>query len=239
MGLLCLPGEEVSLEAAHLLSIGASAGVGNSPPRTGYAGLRAAIDQIHALGGKAFICHPYWLLDQGHFHLPSPDYDRILEEGGFDGIELLGDVLLEDNLRSLLRFFDLPHHQRPPILGNSDTHRNTHTYGGYWTLALVKEVTAQGILDAIAEGYSAACVRLTLAPPGQEVLPRLLPFGSFDLADLTLFLDKVYFPDHDRLCREQAVLGKRILAGDQLPEGAMEKIERELEQHYQHAWRQR
>jgi len=236
MNLVCLPGEEVSLEAAHLLSIGARAGVGNSPPRKGYAGLRDAIDQIRALGGKAFICHPYWLLNDGHFHLPSPEYDRLLQEGGFDGVELLGDVLLEDNLRSLLRYFELLPDQRPPILGNSDTHRNTHTYGGYWTLVLAKDLSAQGILDAIAEGYSVACVRLTLAPPGQDVLPRLLPFGGFELGDFTLFLDKVYFPTHDRLCREQAGLGKRVLGGERQQTDVMAQLELELEQFYLSSW---
>jgi hypothetical protein len=236
MGLVCLQGEEVSLEAAHLLSIGASGGVGNNPLRAGYGGLREAIDQIHALGGKAFICHPYWLLDQGHFHLPSSDYDRLLAEGGFDGVELLGDVMLEDNLRSLMRYYELPLDQRPPILGNSDTHRNTHTYGGYWTHVLAKERTPQAILDAVAEGFSAACVRLSLAPPGQEILSRLLPFGSFDLVDFTLFLDRTYFPQHDELCREEAFLVKRTLAGEKLPDDAIALVEQALEAHYLQSW---
>jgi hypothetical protein len=43
------------------------------------------------------------------------------------------------------------------ILGNSGTHRSAHTYGTCWTLVWAEEPTLEGVLDAIADGWSVAC----------------------------------------------------------------------------------
>ena len=93
---------------------------------------RCATTQAH--GGRAYLAHPYWVVERG-YHLPSPWYDRVLEEGILDGIELLGDVKHENNARSLARYLDFRASGGDiPIVGNSDTHRAEHTYGTYWTL---------------------------------------------------------------------------------------------------------
>jgi len=221
LGLLCFAGEEVSAPDWHLLAIDARAPIEQAP--AGYAGLRAAIDRVHSLGGRAYLAHPYWTTSRRH-HLPPADYERLLTEGGLDGIELLGDVAWEDNLRSLARWSELGVEGGYPILGNSDTHGAAHTFGGFWTLVWAEAQTREAILRAIDERCSVACGLWVLEPPGQPARPRLQAFGPFDLVDLAIFLDRHYFPLHDALCREEAELGRRALAGEALPEATMAEV---------------
>ncbi|MHB0857673.1 MAG: PHP domain-containing protein [Anaerolineae bacterium] len=236
LGLLCLPGEEVTTYNWHLLAIGTSAGVGCTAEDAGYARLRTAMDTIHALGGKAYLAHPYWTYARRH-HLPTEDYDRLLEEGGLDGIELLGDVDWEDNLRSVMRYVDVPPVARLPILGNSDTHWPGPTYGDYWTLAWADTLTPEGVLGAIAARRSVACARMPLAPSRHDVEPRLLACGPYEQMDMALYLDRHYYPLHDDLCRREAGLARRILAGDvDVHVSAVAQAARQVEDLYRACW---
>jgi hypothetical protein len=251
LGLACLPGEEVTSSTWHLVAVGAAERIGWMNKHQGYAGLRWAIDRIHELGGKAFLAHPYWIANR-HLNSPVEEYERVLAEGGLDGIELLGEVPWEENLRSVARYYDLGLGERLPILGNSDTHYSGaplpgrqfvatppsgQTYGAYWTLILARERTPQAILEAVVEGKTAACARMLLAPETFPVQPRLVAFGPFELVDLALFLEAHYFPRHDALCRQEAEAARRILAGEGLPGEVIEGLEKELEEHYQNCWR--
>lgn len=247
LGLMCLSGEEVTAWDWHVLSIGASAAIGyTQPDGPGYDMMVRMIERIHALGGRAYLAHPYWV-SRRQRNMPSADYERILKEGGLDGIELLGDVDWEDNILSLARYHALDNRQRPPILGNSDTHwsdppiqsnSNTdwadppilgnpdtdwagHTFGGFWTLVFAKHVSQDGILTAIADHYSVACGRMPIAPPGAKLDTRLIAFGPFEQVELAHFLERHYYPEHDRLCRLEADLAARRLAGEALPDEAM------------------
>ncbi|HEY9078378.1 MAG TPA: CehA/McbA family metallohydrolase [Anaerolineaceae bacterium] len=236
LGLLCFPGEEVSLEAVHILSIGASAGVGNQPPRTGYAGLRTAVDQVHQSGGKAYLAHPFWRLAPQHNHLPTSHYFQVLKENIFDGVELLGDVEWEDNLRSLVFYSDLPAGQRPPILGNSDTHSRTHTYNSYWTLVLATERSHTAVLEAIADHFSTACMRAPLEPAGSIMKPRMLAFGDFEQVELALFLDQYFFPAHDVICREESSLARRLSVGEPIPPMEFTRVQTAMADLFANYW---
>lgn len=224
--LICFAGEEVSAPDWHLLAVGARGPI--ACKEAGYAGLRAAIDRVHSLGGRAYLAHPYWTTNRRH-HLPPADYERLLTEGGFDGIELLGEVAWEDNLRSLARWSEPGTARRYPILGNSDTHSAAHTYGGFWTLVWAEARTREAILQAIEEQFSVACGLWMLEPPGHPARQRFQAFGPYELVDLAIFLDHHYFPMHDALCREEAGLARRALAGEALPAGAMEAVAARLE----------
>ena len=149
----------------------------------------------------------------------------------------------EDNLRSLARYAEACAAGRTwPILGNSDTHAATHTFGANWTLVLAREPTRQGILSAIEElsegrcAYAAACTVMTFGPPAQPVRARFHAFGPYEMVDLAIFLDRHYFPLHDALCREEAALARRALGGDVLPSGAMAAVAGELEALYRACW---
>ncbi len=221
LGLICLGGEEVTAWDWHVLSIGASAAIGYSQPDgPGYDMMVKIIDRIHALGGRAYLAHPYWV-SRRQRNMPSADYDRILSEGGLDGIELLGDVDWEDNILSLARYHALDNRQRPPILGNSDTHWEEHTFGGFWTLVFTEQLSPTGILTAIENKYSVACGRMPLIPPGSKLDNRMMAFGPFEQVELALFLERAYFPEHDRLCQLEAGLAYRQLAGENFPAGWM------------------
>ena len=163
--------------------------------------------------------------------MPSADYDRILAEGGLDGIELLGDVEWEENLLSVARYFELDPTSRPPALGNSDTHWAEHTFGGYWSLVLAEKPDQASLLKAIAEHYSVACARLPANPAARKLENQVLAYWAFKLVELALFLERYYFPEHDRLCRLEAGLAWRQLAGENLPPSAMTQAVAAVEAH--------
>ena len=242
------PGEEVSGPNWHLLSVGADAAIYALGQESGaflneaewkYEAMHWAIRAIQAHGGRAYLAHPYWSVERG-FHLPSPWYDRVLEEGLLDGVELLGDVLHENNFRSLARYRDfLAAGGRIPILGNSDTHRRGHTYGTYWTLVWAEEPTLAGVLDAIADGWSVACTTAGRASSGETRARQMAAHGSFELVDYAYWLEERFFPAHDRLCREEAALAYKVLAGEALGEGALEGCRAEMEGLYARGWGRR
>lgn len=228
LGLLAFTGEEITAWDWHLVAIGTSSEV--QPEEPGHNGLVKALERVHALGGKGYLAHPYWIGSRQR-NMPSADYDRILAEGGLDGIELLGDVEWEENLLSVARYFELDPTRRPPALGNSDTHWAEHTFGGYWSLVLAEKPDQASLLKAIAEHYSVACARLPANPAARKLENQVLAYGAFKLVELALFLERYYFPEHDRLCRLEAGLAWRQLAGENLPPSAMTQAVAAVEAH--------
>jgi predicted metal-dependent phosphoesterase TrpH len=254
LNLITGPGEEVSGPNWHIVAINARAGITDLGRRTQkwggdaaweYETLRWAVLTTQEQGGRAYLAHPYWAIQRG-YHLPSLMYDRVLEEGILDGVELLGDVRHENNLRSLARYLDFRADGHDiPIVGNSDTHGMEHTYGTYWTLVFVEEPTLNGVLEAIASGWSVACTTAGRSPDesagsdcanGRAV--RMLALGTFELVDYAYFLEHQFFPLHDRLCAQEAALVYRALEGNKLPEGAMAAYRAEMETLYAHCWDQ-
>jgi hypothetical protein len=235
LGLLCLPGEEVTAPNWHLISINASGAVGWTRDRDGYEGMLSTIQMIHDKGGKAYLAHPYWTY-RNQSHLPWADYERALADGAIDGIELLGDCIWEENLRSVVRYGELPPGQRYPVLGNSDAHTREHTLGVYWTFLLAQDSSPEGVLQAIADGASAACASISLAPRGYPAHARLMAFGPLEMVDLAIFLDREYFPRHDELCRREVELVHRRLSGDEGLEGEIAGVQIELESYRRKEW---
>lgn len=224
LNLVTMPGEEVSGPNWHILSIRADAAIHDLSTAAftdqdidpgSYEALRWAIEATQAHGGRAYLAHPYWAVERG-YHLPVPFYERVLDEGILDGLELLGDVRYENNVRSLARYLDYRAAGGTiPILGNSDTHRTDHTYGSYWTLILARELTPEGVLEAIADGWSVACT--TVKPVHvHERAAAMEAYGPFELVDYAYFLEQRFFPAHDRLCEEEAALAYRAWRGEQL-----------------------
>ncbi|MBN1641347.1 MAG: CehA/McbA family metallohydrolase [Anaerolineae bacterium] len=241
LNLISMPGEEVSGPNWHTLAINADAGIadlpgallgsGNSAAWT-YEALRWAIEATQAHGGRAYLAHPYWYVERG-FHLPVPMYDQVLVDGILDGIELLGDVRYQNNVRSLARYLDFRAAGHDiPILGNSDTHRTDHTYGTYWTLVYARAPTPGAVLDAIAEGWSVAC---TTVKPVDRVLRvrELQAFGSFDLVDYAYLLEEHFFPLHDALCDVEAALAYRAWRGERLDPRSMSEQRARMDDLYE------
>lgn len=253
LNVITMPGEEVTAPTWHLLSIGADAGIyelirqahglheaaAHEAWKAGegrtYAALRQAVDLIRAHGGRVYVCHPYWSVDRG-FNMPVDMYDQLLADEVLDGVELLGDVEFEDNLRSLARYLDFrAAGHNLPILGNSDTHAAGHTYGVYWTLVWTREATPQGVLEAIAGGWSVACTTVKPVDPALR-LDALQITGPFELVDYAYFIEQQVFPRHDVLCREEAALAYRIWRGEKPRPGAMAAFKASMEELYRRYW---
>jgi hypothetical protein len=163
-------------------------------------------------------------------------YDRVLAEGILDGLELLGDVKYENNVRSLARYLDYrAAGHEIPILSSSDTHRAEHTYGVYWTLVLAEESSPQGVLDAIADGWSVACT--TVKPVDlHRRADELQAFGSFELVDYAYYLEQQFYPLHDALCVEEASLAHRAWCGEALSPDTMPTLKARMEALYSRCW---
>ncbi len=242
LGITCLPGEEVTSPTWHVLSIGSNGPIGYhdigpdgplefADEQASYTALQKILGIIHQQGGKAFLAHPYWIAER-RMHQPMEEYERLLGAGGIDGIELLGDVPWEENLRSLVRYSELESKANLAILGNSDTHSATHTFGSYWTLVLSRSNSPEDIMAAILDHRSVACMTMPLAPAGHPILSRLLAFGPFELVDLAIFLHEHYFPQHDALCSQEAELGRRYLGGDVHSGSLIKPVQIALETYY-------
>jgi len=242
LGITCFPGEEVTSATWHILSIGANGPIGYkdigpdgpisfTDEQASYTRMQEILGIIHQHGGKAFLAHPYWIAGR-RMHQPMEEYERLLSEGGVDGIELLGDVPWEENLRSLVRYSELVSKDKLAILGNSDTHAAEHTYGSYWTLVFARSNSQEDIMAAILERRSVACMVMPMGPTTHPVIPRLLAFGPFELVDLAIFLHGYYFPQHDALCLQEAELGRRYLGGDMGSESSMRAVHSTLEIYY-------
>jgi hypothetical protein len=250
-----MPGEEVSGPNWHVLSINADAAIYDlaikefgldtqnkverwqTTTAWEYETMLWAIDAVHKHGGRAYLAHPYWTVERG-FHLPTDMYDRVLGEGILDGVELLGDVLYPNNIRSLARYLDLRAAGHDiPILGNSDTHAAKHVYGCYWTLVWAETVTPAGVLDAIADGWSVACTTVRPTPVWQRK-DAMHAFGSFELVDCAYFLEEQFFPWHDALCQEEASWAYRSWHGETLPTNKMAALEKEMAALYARCFQQ-
>jgi hypothetical protein len=249
LNLITMPGEEVSGPNWHILSIDAAIpiydlaletfGGDDDIKRTEwqataaweYDALRWAIEAVQVHGGRAYLAHPYWSVDRG-FHLPTALYDRVLSEGILDGLELLGDVLFPNNLRSVARYMDyVAAGHAIPIIGCSDTHRAQHTYGAYWTFVLAQDPSPAGVLDAIAGGWSAACTTVNPVDPRRRA-GVLQAYGSFEMVDYCYFLEEHFYPQHDALCAREAALAYRAWRGEPIPPGAMADLKPEMEALY-------
>jgi hypothetical protein len=242
LGITCFPGEEVTSATWHMLSIGANGPVGFHDigpdgsidfvdEQDSYTSMQKILEIIHQRGGKAFLAHPYWIAGR-RMHQPMEEYERLLGEGGIEGIELLGDVPWEENLRSLVRYSDLASKGNLAILGNSDTHAAEHTYGSYWTLVFARSNSQEDIMAAILDHRSVACMIMPMGPASHPVISRLLALGPFELVDLAIFLQEHYFPQHDALCLQEAELGRRFLGGDLQREGPLQAVQAALETYY-------
>jgi hypothetical protein len=245
LNLVTGPGEEVSGPNWHIVSIGADAAIYDLGRQSGvfdaeaewrYEALRWAILATQVHGGRAYLAHPYWSVQRG-FHLPSRWYDRVLEEGILDGVELLGDVYHENNFRSLARYFDFcTAGGTLPILGNSDTHASEHTYGSYWTLAWAAEPTLASVLDAIEEGWSVACTTAGRQAAGEGRAKQMAAHGPFELVDYAYWLEEQFYPEHDRLCEQESKLAYRALEGEMLAEGEMAACRAAMDRLYERFW---
>ena len=160
-----------------------------------YARAVWAARTVHALGGIAFVAHPFWV-HADEFHLDRRITQQLLLDGEVDGVELLGEVEFEDNMLSIACYLDLLRQGlATTVVGNSDTHGLLHSYGHYWSTVFARERSETGLGDALREGHSVACIRL----PGEQ----LRIYGPLRLVEYAYFLHRRFFPERERLVARQ------------------------------------
>lgn len=217
--LTVLAGEEVTFAHGHVVAVGTRASVaselaaasddlaavaaeiaerGIDVPVDDYARCLWAARRVRALGGLAFIAHPFWVA--------ANEYDvdwrvaaQLLRDSEVDGVELLGDVDFEDNLLSIAGYMGLlSEGVQTTVVGNSDTHGVEHTFGRYWTTVFARDESPSGVMEALGRRLSVACVEL----PGEQ----LRIYGPLHLVQYAYFLHRLYFP--------RISAGTATLAGD-------------------------
>ena len=209
-GLVVLPGEEVTIRevGGHILSLGATAGVGKlrhsaasdaeraalevarplAPPLTpaGYAHAAWTLRKIHEFGGLAVIAHPCWKSPMRKYYPPPAVVAQLLEDGLVDGLELLGGSPdTEGNRLAIARYGEeLRRGRHLAVTGGSDAHA-VGELGRYGTLLFAPALTPAGILDALRQRRTLACEP---RPEGQVAM-----YGPFEWVEYAYFLHREYF----------------------------------------------
>ncbi|MFQ6042992.1 MAG: PHP domain-containing protein [Candidatus Poribacteria bacterium] len=237
LNLLLLPGEEVAVPSAHIVSINANKCVTDlksddatyqqqiqrvletdlkntrmveNLTKGKYAPTKWAVKSIHACDGYAFLAHPYWV-SGNRYDLNVPIMEQLLQDGEIDGVEIIGGYIpreFESNLLATARYYsDRIQGRYIPVVGNSDTHSRTTSdvYGWYWTTVFAESLTADDILEAILDCRSVACEH----PDGGH----FRAYGPFELVQYACFLEREFFPLHDRIAAMEGELYFDILRG--------------------------
>lgn len=177
-----------------------------------------AVNKIREYGGYVVIAHPYWVAGR-RFHLDRLVYEQLLKDERYDGIEVLGDVVFEDNILSVARYYDaVAEGRKIPIIGNSDTHDSEHTYGQYWTVVFAEELSGESIWKSILELKSVACEH----HPGEQ----FRAFGPFELVEYVFFLNREFFPIHDAICQSEGELYLNLIEDSEVDH---EELQHELD----------
>jgi hypothetical protein len=210
-GLVVLPGEEITIRevGGHILSLGATAGVGKlrygadsdleraaleivrplAPPLTpaGYAHAAWTLRKVREFGGVAVLAHPNWKSPSGKYYPPPAVVVQLLEDGLVDGLELLGGSSdTEGNRLAIARYGEeLRRGRHLAVTGGSDSHA-VGDLGRYGTLLFAPALTPAGILDALRQRRSLACEP---RPEGQVAI-----YGPFEWVEYAYFLHREYFP---------------------------------------------
>jgi len=262
LDLLLFPGEEMDFGSAHVVSVCASASVNEAKgddesyknqlrevaeerlkntamvdnfTKEQYAPAKWTIDKIHEFGGYAFLAHPYWVSGNRYDH-NLPLFDQLLKDKIIDGLEVIGGHWpheFESNWLAIARYYEeVAKGHKIPILGNSDTHYNykigKDLFGWYWTVVFAKSLSKEHIFDAILNLKSVACER----PNGE----RLVACGPYDLVEYTCFLDREFFPIHDRICSMEADIYLDMLMDKEVSIDQLNKLRKNLDELYKKSW---
>ena len=226
---IVLLGEEVSFNRGHIVAVNGRQSVAAKRVNPGYQAERDEIlselaqRQLHdnlpaalyddavwaaraarGVGALTYLAHPFWVADD-QFHVDRRVATQLLLDHEVDGIELIGDVEFEDNLLSVSWYQQLlAQGMDVPVVGNSDTHGQLHTFGRHWTIAFAREYSQEGVLEALRSGNTVACTRAE----GEDV--RI--YGSLPLVEYAYFCQRAFLSQKARLCLQASpsVAGREL-----------------------------
>lgn len=184
--------------------------------------------------GAKFIayCHPSDYNRGNHMESNSDNFRRyLMEAGGCDALELPNsatesyNVATRRNDRLMLMnayVTELAAGGRNPcIVAASDCHdQKADFFGKIFTVIFARGCDLDSFVDAVKNHRS-----LGLQFPAT---PRYICFGPSRLQKFQAFLERHYWPGHDRLCRQQGDLLFKMLEGDTSVRGAVEKLAAEI-----------
>ena len=121
-----------------------------------------------------------------------------MEKKPFTAFELIGGHDVESNVLQTAYY----NQKRAagtniPVVGVSDAHSTIggDYFGWSYTVILAKDLTREGIREAVENNLSVAVESL----PGEAT--RM--YGDFRLVKYFMFLHRTYFPQHDEECRRE------------------------------------
>lgn len=168
--------------------------------------------RIREAGGMSIIAHPFWRT--AHEYNMRPEMVKwLFEKGYFDAFEVIsGQSMFENNLQTALYADIRADGCALPVVGSSDCHKSSDP-GIYFkvglTFTFAGELTAESIIDAVKNHYSAA----------METADGRI-YGTYRMVKYALFLKKYYLPHHDELCVEEGLQIAAHYRGETDPEEA-------------------
>lgn len=256
----CYPGEEVHAldNPVHIVNFGGDASV-NRMFQEDEAGYRREVaeraaalpgslpemvrfqtaasewvfDRIRSAGGLALYCHPYWR-PHGRYYIADAVNEAILARRNFDLLEVYGGHHrheTESNALSLARYQELrAAGARVAPAGVSDAHGcdRGELFGWFYTLVLARSTAFADLKTAMLRGDCLAVEAL----PGE--FPHLA--GDFRLIRYAYFLLREFYPEHNRLCREEGEAMQEFLAGDETARERAAGAARRLERYCGEVW---
>ena len=181
---------------AEVAEIAKNAEIPECVDRFEYAACMWIFKKIQEAGGLAIFPHPHWRSNV--YHDPELMTDALFASGAFDAFELLGGVGVNDiNTQAALYNEARAKGLDIAVVGSSDSHGqiNRDYFNWYTTIAFAKELTMDGIREAVTGRYSAAVETYKGETPHV--------YGPYRLVSFTLFLLSEYFPIHDEMCFEE------------------------------------
>jgi predicted metal-dependent phosphoesterase TrpH len=198
-----------------------------------YASSLWCYEKIHAAGGLAIFCHPYWI-SHSRYCVPEAVLDRHFADKPFDALELIGGFYrpqVESNVLQVARYQEeRAQGRRIPIVGASDAHgcERGELFGWYFTLVFSPSPELPDLIKGIKHLNSVAV----------ETLPNEAPriHGPFRLVKYAAFLLREVFPAHDALCRREGELMLAHLAGDQTAKDRLRPLQGQTQRLWRHYW---
>jgi len=179
------------------------------------------------LGGLVLYAHPYWSY-RGTLCVDTPQIEQTFRDGEFDAVEVRTTADASSMMPSRVAY-EAGQGRPKPVVGVSDSHdwADGGTAGRHWTYVFAKELTQDGIFDAIRAGRSLAC---------EDVGGRLALVGPFELVEFAHFYHRRLAPLKKRIMELEAALAFSALRRGPYDRGVVEKLDRELDRLEKKTW---
>jgi len=174
-----------------------------------YAANMWVVQKIREANGLAVFCHPHWIPDT--YDVPDSLSRAFLENGVFDAFELIGGQTSHENNMQVAFYNQLrTEGVKIPITGASDSHGtiNSGLFDKMFTIVFAKDNSRDSIIEAVKDCLSVAV----------EVYDDSVNYsvhGCYRLVSFARFLIEHYFALTARLCREEGILMRSHLLGDE------------------------